>query len=106
MQYLCWRVLAGLHEEVEMNFLIAGHTKFSCDLCFGLVKKRYRRTRVSSLEDIVNVSAWYHCILMNEWGSGATTDGATTDDTFITSHDKSLEMHTFMLCLLIIVCDM
>ena len=56
MQYL-WRVLAGLHDEVEMNFLVAGHTKFSCNLCFGLLKKRYRRTRASSLEDMVNVSA-------------------------------------------------
>ena len=46
----------GLHEEIELNFLVAGHTKFSCDFCFGLLKKRLCRTRVSSLQDIVGVS--------------------------------------------------
>ena len=30
--------------------------------------------------------------------------GATTDDTFITSYDKSLQLHTFVACLLM-VCD-
>ena len=64
MQYMCWRVLVGLHDEIEFNFSVAGHTKFSCDLCFGLIKKRYRRTRVSSLQDLVNVSKLFECKLI------------------------------------------
>ena len=36
---------------------------------------------------------------MNEWGREATTD-----DTFITSYDKSLQLHRFLPCLLM-VCD-
>ena len=64
MQYMCQRVLVGLHDEIEFNFLVAGHTKFSCDLCFGLTKKRYRRTRVSSLQDLVNVSKLFECKLI------------------------------------------
>lgn len=56
MCYLAWRVKTGLNEVVEMNFLIAGHTKFSCDAYFGLIKKKYRVTMVSSLNDIVKVS--------------------------------------------------
>lgn len=50
--YLAWRVLVGLHKEISINFMIAGHTKFSPDWCFGLLKQSYRRTPVSSLGDI------------------------------------------------------
>ncbi len=35
--------------------MIAGHTKFSPDRFFGLVKKAYRRTSVSTLTDIEQV---------------------------------------------------
>ena len=38
--YLLWRVLARLHENITLSFLIAGHTKFSSDWCFGLLRKR------------------------------------------------------------------
>ncbi|XP_067939703.1 uncharacterized protein [Watersipora subatra] len=55
IQYLAWRVANGLHKEIELNFLVAGHTKFSCDYCFGLLKKKYRTNRVSSLSDIAEV---------------------------------------------------
>lgn len=56
MFYLAWRVMKGLNTGAEINFLIAGHTKFMCDQLFGLVKKRFRRTLVSCLQDVVNVS--------------------------------------------------
>ncbi|XP_067943168.1 uncharacterized protein [Watersipora subatra] len=55
MFYLAWRCQQNLHAEVEMNFLVAGHTKFACDALFGAVKKTYRRTMVSSLDDLVQV---------------------------------------------------
>ena len=54
-QYLAWRVLTGLHREVTMSFMLVGHTKFAPDWCFGLFKQRYRRTFVSSLDDVVEV---------------------------------------------------
>ena len=38
--YLLWRCLVGLHENITLSFMIAGHTKFSPDWCFGLLKKR------------------------------------------------------------------
>ena len=53
--YLLWRVMTGLHVNVELHFLIAGHTKFAPDWCFGLIKQCYRRTRVSSLEEFAQV---------------------------------------------------
>ena len=60
VQYLLYRVMTGLHEEVTLSFMITGHTKFSPDWCFGLWKKKYRRTLVgglSDLADVVNKSA-------------------------------------------------
>ena len=38
--YLLWRVLTGLYENITLSFMIAGHTKFSPDWYFGLLKKR------------------------------------------------------------------
>ena len=55
LQYLAWRVLTGLHHTVRMSFMLVGHTKFAPDWCFGLFKQRYRRTFVSSLDDVVDV---------------------------------------------------
>ena len=52
MQYLCWRVLTGKNEKLKIAFMIAGHTKFSPDRFFGLIKKAYKNTPVSSLPDI------------------------------------------------------
>ena len=53
--YLAWRVATGLHKAVSLNFLIAGHTKFSPDWCFGLIKQKFRKTNVSCLNDIADV---------------------------------------------------
>ena len=55
MQYLMWRVLAGLNDEIKMSFLPVGHTKFSPDWCFGLFKRLFRRTKIGSLNDIAAV---------------------------------------------------
>jgi hypothetical protein len=51
--YYCWRVLCRLHDSILYSFLIAGHTKFSPDWCFGLVKQSFRRRYVSSLFDLM-----------------------------------------------------
>lgn len=55
VQYLLWRVMTGQHTEITLSFMIPGHTKFSPDWCFGLLKKRYRRTMVGGLTDLVTV---------------------------------------------------
>ena len=54
MYYLAWRVLAGLHDEITLSFLLVGHTKFAPHWGFGLAKQCYRKTNVSSLDDIAN----------------------------------------------------
>lgn len=55
MMYLMWRVLTGRHRKITLSFMITGHTKFSCDWCFGLVKRLFRRTSVNCLADIADV---------------------------------------------------
>ena len=45
----------GLHKSIKLSFLTVGHTKFSPDWCFGLLKQRFRRTKVNCLNDIVRV---------------------------------------------------
>lgn len=58
--YCAWRVATGLHKSISLNFLVAGHTKFAPDWCFGLLKQAFRRHAVSSLscmESVVNGSA-------------------------------------------------
>ena len=47
--------MTGLHKEIMLSFTIPGHTKFSPDWCFGLLKKKYRRTKVGGLTDMVGV---------------------------------------------------
>jgi len=45
-------VLTGLHYWISLNFLIAGHTKFVPEWCFGLLKQAFRRHAVSSLQEL------------------------------------------------------
>ena len=55
VQYLMWRVLTGLHQSIHLHFMITGHTKFSPDARFGLVKRKFRKSDVSSLDDLARV---------------------------------------------------
>ena len=55
MQYLAWRVLTGLNKNIEISFMLVGHTKFAPDWCFGLLKQTFRRTKIGCLADIANV---------------------------------------------------
>ena len=55
VNYLMWRVATGMHESVQLSFMLAGHTKFAPDRHFGLFKKAYRRTRVDTISCIQRV---------------------------------------------------
>ena len=52
--YLAWRTLT-LHQSITYSFLIAGHTKFGPDRCFGLIKKSYKVSYVSSLYEFTSL---------------------------------------------------
>ena len=53
LQYLIYRVAAGLHDNIELSFMIVGHTKFAPDGYFGLIRRRYRRSNIYTYEDLV-----------------------------------------------------
>lgn len=55
MQYLMWRTMIGKFELVQISFMIVGHTKFAPDRFFGLIKKKYRYTFVSTLGEMQDV---------------------------------------------------
>jgi len=53
--YLAWRCMVGLHEEIQLSFMIAGHTRCLVDGCFGLIKQKYRRSDCDTLEQLQKV---------------------------------------------------
>ncbi len=60
VQYLLWRSMTNRHTNITLSFLVVGHTKFSPNWCFGLLKRLYRRTVVGSLNDIAEVCIVTH----------------------------------------------
>ena len=58
--YFAWRVLTGRHHRIRLSFMIAGHTRCLVDGCFGLLKRKYRRSdcfTLNQLAAVVNSSA-------------------------------------------------
>ena len=55
LQYLMFRVLTGLHDKIELSFLVVGHTKFSPDGYFGLIKRHYRKSQVYTYAQLANI---------------------------------------------------
>ena len=48
-------MLSGQNPTVKLSFILPGHTKFAPDRLFGLIKKLYWRTPVSTLADLEQV---------------------------------------------------
>ena len=55
LQYLLRRVMTGQHTGIKLSFMLAGHTKFGPDWCFGLFKRKFRATKVDCFGDIAEV---------------------------------------------------
>ncbi|XP_055783141.1 uncharacterized protein LOC129858157 [Salvelinus fontinalis] len=53
--YCAWWTMYKLHHNWDFHFLITGHTTFATDLCFSLIKQRFRQTRVNTLSEIAGV---------------------------------------------------
>lgn len=41
LHYLLWWVMKKMNKSIELHFLLTGHTKFSPDRNFGLIKSKY-----------------------------------------------------------------
>lgn len=55
MQYLTWRTMTGKNESVQISFMVVRHTKFAPDRFCGLIKKQYRHTFVSTLDEMQEI---------------------------------------------------
>ncbi|KAK7579882.1 hypothetical protein V9T40_000511 [Parthenolecanium corni] len=55
MFYFLWRVNRKLNKSITLSFMPVGHTKFHCNWAFGLVKQKYKRSEVSSMQDMCHV---------------------------------------------------
>lgn len=53
--YLAWRTIHQLHDSICYSFLIAGHIKFGPDRCFGIIKRSYKVSYVSSLYELAQM---------------------------------------------------
>jgi len=54
IQFLIWCVATNIFDHVELKFMVKGHTKFSPDGGFGLIKKPYRHANVYTIEQVAN----------------------------------------------------
>lgn len=55
LHYLLWRILTSRNETISFNFLLTGHTKFSSDRNFGVLKAKYAKAIVDCQEDLIEV---------------------------------------------------
>ena len=68
--YLAWRVIVGLNEEIELSFMRVGHTRCFVDGGFGLLKQRYRKSdidTVQQLADATDQSAAFNKAVLFTW---------------------------------------
>ncbi|RGB23822.1 hypothetical protein C1646_773957 [Rhizophagus diaphanus] len=71
--FYSWLIDRGMYEEVEMNFMIPGYTKFICDSCFGLIKIFYQKSKVNTVDDmtsIINNSTTVHLNVSQHYLNG------------------------------------
>ena len=94
--------MTGLHEQITLSFMLPGHTKFSPDLYFGLLKHRFRRSVVSCLDDMVatvEASSQYNTAQLVAYKDGTRFVQFYDWKTFLGSHFKKIrgikEYHHF-----------
>ena len=55
MAYFAWRVLTGLSQEIQLDFMRVGHTRCFVDAGFGLLKQKYRKADVDTVDQLAAV---------------------------------------------------
>jgi hypothetical protein len=53
--FYLYLVIACYYENIELSFMVPGHTKFKCDASFGLITRLYRDTTVDCVDHVVEV---------------------------------------------------
>lgn len=75
--YLAWKTILWLHDSINYFFLIAGHTKFGPDRCFGIIKRSYKVHFVSSLYEFADIVEGSSTVGVNKAQLVGTHDGRT-----------------------------
>ena len=77
MWYLAWRTILQLHHSIRYSFLIAGHTKFGPDSCFGIIKKSCKLSYISSLYEFPNMVELSSSVINKHslWGHNSCRPG-------------------------------
>jgi hypothetical protein len=52
LHYLIYRTLVGLHNNIDLSFMLVGHTKFGPDGNYGIIKYRYRRSKIYTYDQL------------------------------------------------------
>jgi hypothetical protein len=52
IHFFLWCVANAIVDHIELKFLLKGHTKFSPDGGFGLIKKHYRSANIYTIEQV------------------------------------------------------
>ena len=73
--YFAWRTLKQHHHSITYSFLIVGHTKFGLDRGFGLLKKSYKVSYVSSLYEFARLVETSSSVGSNKAQIVGTHDG-------------------------------
>lgn len=50
---LSWRICSNLNQQISLNFLLTGHTKFGPDRMFGVLKSKFAQSTVDCYEEFV-----------------------------------------------------
>ena len=53
--YFAWRTIAQLNHAINYSFLITGHTKSAPDRSFGVIKKAYKVSFISSIYELAGM---------------------------------------------------
>lgn len=53
LHYILWRVATNMNVDIQLNFMLAGHTKFGPDRNFGILKFHYKRSDVDCLQQFI-----------------------------------------------------
>lgn len=70
MAYFCWRVMVGLEKDINVSFMVVGHTRCSVDGGFGLAKKKFRCSDCDTPEQLsatIDASAEQNKACLYEW---------------------------------------
>lgn len=91
-----WLIIIDVLDEVHLDFMIAGHTFFFPDACFGCLKKKVRKERILNYDDfhaVVEKSAKCNLAVSTRVPSFRTYDWKTFVKQFFRPVDKISKLH-------------